>query len=326
MSVASGPSCDRSISYGQLDRHGIDSLRESVDILVACNRSTLASETDWRAFLWRRGRHWEVVIQPICNPFDARIDSDLLQEFSPQTDGEVEVYVASKNLFLIFDLITPGESRNFALRLKVSSLFDPNRENVQHLGTFENLRLHDISERAIQVISTFDSYGMIGGNCQHFALEFVSTLGIEDDTLMPEDERAAKVTGRFVRAGYIAGGAVKGTMAVGAGGCLGLLAGHVVVGAAIACAGYAVVDKGYQYACECHRNRHNPATGSEVPDIGGGTEGSTCGEAQGEVETCQFAQGSGACMQDNQVAEEGERAKEALEAEWHDVESSKPRQ
>lgn len=246
-------------SRWHLHNTGIDDVRETVAILMASNRQCLQSQIRWCAFLWRRSHHWEVAIRPSCDPCKVRVDSDLLHEKLQLASPDLAVHeVSSANLFLIFDLVIGSETDDFSIRLKVDPSFDSGWGNVQSLGCFGALGLNEIAERAITAIGTFDSYSMIGGNCQHFAIEFLGNLGIRDSSLVPEDQQAAQVTRQIVRVSYMVGGVAKAGAAVVAGGTVGVVVGHVALGVAIAGMGYAAVGQGYDRLCERHRKRSLP--------------------------------------------------------------------
>lgn len=159
-------------------------------------------------------------------------------------------------LFIVFDLVLASDSQCFGLRLQVNPFFDPRRDNVQSLGVVGPLRLLDVTEKAIETIHNFCSYGIIGGNCQHFAVSLLRSLGISEeqsDALFTEDQRMAEVASRTVLGGYALGGAAKGAAAMLGGGAVGVVAGHVLLGMSLASLGYGVITKGYEYTCEHHR-------------------------------------------------------------------------
>eukprot|EP00971_Amphidinium_carterae_P288292 5723384-Amphidinium_carterae.3 len=50
---------------------------------------------------------------------------------------------------------------------------------------------------------SFDSYGKVGANCQHFAIDFIKDIGADCSWLITDDERAAQATGGIVGTGFV---------------------------------------------------------------------------------------------------------------------------
>lgn len=261
------------VSYGNLHNYGIDQCRERADILHASNPTCLQSENQWQVFLWRRRRHWEVAVCPQGETCLVRVDIDIMDdscraafESADATCAIAEVPLFQ--LFIVFDLVLANDSSCFGIRLQVNPFFDPKRDNVQSLGVVGPLTLLDVTEKAIETIHDFDSYGIIGGNCQHFAVSLLRSLDIpeeQSEALLTEDQRMAEVASRTVLGGYALGGAAKGAAALLGGGAVGVVAGHVLLGMSLASLGYGVITKGYEYTCEHHRR---PSDTTSVEEVG----------------------------------------------------------
>lgn len=204
-----------------------------------------------------------------------RVDIELIDE-SCRTAFETAdlscaiAEVPLSQLFIVFDLVLATNSECFGVRLQVNPFFDPRRPNVQSLETVGPLTMLDVSDKAIETIQNFCSYGIIGGNCQHFAISLLRNLGVSEeqsDGLFTEDERMAEVAGRTVLGGYALGGAAKGASSMLAGGAVGVVAGHVFLGISLAGLGYGLIRKGYEYTCEQHRRSAESAGVDQNKDI-----------------------------------------------------------
>merc|ERR1712060_85640 len=66
------------------------------------------------------------------------------------------------------------------------------RGNLHDLGLVGPFSLAQIASFSAEVTWCFNEYGLIGANCQHFALEFLRSLGVDEQRLVafkPDDER-----------------------------------------------------------------------------------------------------------------------------------------
>mmetsp|Transcript_68919 Transcript_68919/g.213787 ORF Transcript_68919/g.213787 Transcript_68919/m.213787 type:complete len:316 (+) Transcript_68919:100-1047(+) len=258
-------------SYGNRQDRANEELREGIDIIERQNPA-LRQEFQWRAFLWRMRRHWAVVVQPDMGDEAvlARVDTDLLRKCAPAADqASKEVPVSS--LFVVLELVVPpAESRDFYLQFCVYPEFDTERDGAQYIGNFGPLGLAGVAEKAIQVICHYRSYGIIGCNCQHFAVDLLQKLGLEAGSCVPDDQRAEEAAAWGVRAYSISAGIAKGVggcAAVAATGAASagaaVLSAHLVIGCAVGYVGGTAIHRGYKWLCQQHRRED--AAGSVAP-------------------------------------------------------------
>eukprot|EP00928_Gymnodinium_smaydae_P039244 TRINITY_DN26847_c0_g3_i1.p1 TRINITY_DN26847_c0_g3~~TRINITY_DN26847_c0_g3_i1.p1 ORF type:complete len:303 (-),score=41.58 TRINITY_DN26847_c0_g3_i1:130-927(-) len=262
---------------------GIAGVHEGVSMLVAANSTLLQAQADWKLFLWRRSRHWVVVVCPVMDDVSIRVDTDLLDDGCRQKDPDSAItHVRSSSFYVMFDLVTDDSTKTFGLRMKVHPGLDPTRSNVEEFGSVDSLTLSAIADRAVEVMGTFEHYGMIGGNCQHFAADLLQKLGSKKKVVgLTEDAQAAQITRHVVRAAYVTGGAVKAGVTFVAGGALGAMAGHLLMGTFLAGLGSKAISDGYDRICKKHR-RESAALAGSVDDEGACGSGEAFGDKSGK--------------------------------------------
>eukprot|EP00413_Alexandrium_margalefii_P033232 CAMPEP_0204572552 /NCGR_PEP_ID=MMETSP0661-20131031/39529_1 /ASSEMBLY_ACC=CAM_ASM_000606 /TAXON_ID=109239 /ORGANISM="Alexandrium margalefi, Strain AMGDE01CS-322" /LENGTH=334 /DNA_ID=CAMNT_0051580915 /DNA_START=46 /DNA_END=1050 /DNA_ORIENTATION=- len=261
--------------FGKLQDTANSNVREAAQILH-CLNPPLRKEVCWRALLWRSRRHWSVVLRPALGPDGCavRADGDLLRGDGGSVDRAI-CAVPSNCFYLVWELLVASHHRDFFLRLSVYPDFDAQRDNVLDLGFCGPLALREISERAIGVISHYRAYGLIGCNCQHYALDLFHDLGVKAPPAVPDDQWAEEAAARGFQAYSLGMGIAKGvgasvgvaTTGVGAAGAL-LLSAHVAAGVAVGFAGGVAMQSGYQWLCRLHRREeqdepHDAATSQQ---------------------------------------------------------------
>mmetsp|Transcript_59228 Transcript_59228/g.158638 ORF Transcript_59228/g.158638 Transcript_59228/m.158638 type:complete len:316 (-) Transcript_59228:67-1014(-) len=251
------------VCFGRLQDVANSNVREAAQILQ-CLNPPLRKELRWRALLWCARRHWAVVLRPCLGPdgASARVDGDLLRAGTAGSTAAI-TSVPPECLYLVFELLVTGSKRDFFLRLSVFPDFKEHRSNVHDLGFCGPLGLHEISERAISVISRYRAYGLIGCNCQHYALDLFHELDIDTPAKITDDQRVEEAAARGIQTYSVVVGIAKGVSAsVGVAttgiGCVGvagvlLLSAHVAAGCAVGFAGGVFLQAGYQWVCRQHR-------------------------------------------------------------------------
>lgn len=268
--------------FGRLQDTANSNVREATRILQ-CLNPPLRKELRWHAFLWCARRHWAVVLKPALGPDGAcvRVDSDLLRAGARETSLAI-CNVPSNCMHVVLELLVASPARDFFLRLSVFPDFEARRGNVHDLGFCRPLCLQEISERAISVISQYRAYGLVGCNCQHYALDLLHELGIETPAKMPDDQRVEEAAARGFQTYSVAVGVAKGVSAsvgvattgiscVGAAGAL-LLSAHVAAGCAVGFAGGVVLQAGYQWVCRQHRKEESQHHSESPRPSGSGTK------------------------------------------------------
>jgi len=243
------------------------SVRDAVNILVCLNPDRLRAPMQWHAYVWRRRRHWAVVFSPDTGNdfFTAHVDIEILRSRSKAASGSGEgnedeldsqiQHFPSNELSIVFELLVPLKGDKFFLEVSVHRSFNPEKKNVRDFGSLNPIELSEIAEHAIRVINSYRAYGMIGCNCQHFALDFLAELGVDIGVQAPDDKRAVSALESVVKFVSVGNGIAKGACLLGTGGALGLT-GHVALGVAVGCAGSLMIRKGYKYVCTKHRKPH----------------------------------------------------------------------
>lgn len=245
-------------------------------MILGMNPRTLRAKREWQVYLWPKKRHWALVLQPVGQPFSARVVDDFLH--MPDQIGTFEV--ASEKLYLVFELLLEGgDSGVWAaegdsyLMLGVKSDFTPARHKVWSLGLVGPMYFEDIVQRAIGVVCRYRGYSLVGCNCQHFASEFAASLGVAR-SLVPEDEALALQASQTAVAVGASGAIVMVSAAAGAGaapsvlvgvaagaGAIGLAGGLALVGVA---SGYrALHDVFREERCECAANGQCLCSGTQ---------------------------------------------------------------
>mmetsp|Transcript_9200 Transcript_9200/g.21832 ORF Transcript_9200/g.21832 Transcript_9200/m.21832 type:complete len:316 (+) Transcript_9200:40-987(+) len=249
--------------FGRLQGAANSNVREAVQILQ-CLNPPLRLNLRWRALLWRSRRHWAVVLLPDLGPggFPARVDGELLRGGASDASSAI-INVPSNCLYLVFELLVANRDCDFFLRLSAFPSFDARRGNVLDLGPYGPVRLEQLAERAIGVIGRYRAYGLIGCNCQHYALELCRELGVKTPATRTDDRRAEEAAARGFQAYSLGVGIAKGvSAALGAAatgiGCAGaagalLLSAHVAAGCAVGFLGGVALEGGYEWLCRQHR-------------------------------------------------------------------------
>jgi len=182
--------------------------KERNAMILGMNPRALREKRRWFVYLWPKGHHWSVVLQP-AGIFMARIVDDFVH--NPRHCFNLEL--PSEQLFLVYELVI--DQGLPILMLSVKTDFDPKRKSVQLLGCIGPMYFDELGIRAISVVSRYRRYSLIGCNCQHFATEFAAFLGAPRN-IMPDDEALAQNASdssvRFAAAGV----AVATTAAAGA--------------------------------------------------------------------------------------------------------------
>lgn len=289
-SEVASQTCDQGVSFGQLQDGAVERAWEGAAILEGLNPGLLPKGPRWRAFLWKLRRHWAIVLRPEAGDSDGeeaaacQVDTDLLRYPSATALDEVP----RGSLFLVYELLVDSRSKAFFLRFCVHPTFDVARSNVQELGCFGPLRLEDVAGRAIGVIRRYRQYGVIGCNCQHFAVDFLKELDVEA-SVRTDDLRAEQAAERGVKAFSMAHGAFRGLSAVvggysqasaatsaagaaaGAGGAGAVvMSAHILAGVAVGYAASAALGKGYLWVCKRHRRVDSGTSADEVPSLRAG--------------------------------------------------------
>jgi len=180
-------------------------------MIVGMNQRPLMCQRRWAVYLWAKRRHWSVVLQPLDDAFQARLVDDFVHNAKHCFSAEVP----SCKLFLVYELLV--DHGQLFLMLSVKPDFIPGQEPVQFLGISRGMHLQDLQENALAVIRRYKSYSYIGCNCQHFASDFASTLGVTCK-IIPDDEAVAHAASNGALAVGAAGVTVAAAAATGAAG------------------------------------------------------------------------------------------------------------
>jgi len=165
----------------ELDVLGIFEERNAM--ILGMNPKELRKLRIWYVHLWQRKRHWALVLWPGGEPFQARIVDDFVHNATHCYSAEV----SSARLFLVYELLV--EQGEPYLMLSVKPDFDPRCDQVRPLGLVGPASFEDIGARALSIVRGYRRYSFIGCNCQHFAIEFVVSLGAPEATnCLPDDE------------------------------------------------------------------------------------------------------------------------------------------
>mmetsp|Transcript_13512 Transcript_13512/g.30231 ORF Transcript_13512/g.30231 Transcript_13512/m.30231 type:complete len:284 (-) Transcript_13512:56-907(-) len=100
--------------------------------------------------------------------------------------------VAPANLYLMFDLVLAKNSNMFTVRMRVHPGFDELHQSVSKAPGGLLMHIDDVVEHAYAAIQTFRSYGKVGGNCQHFAKEFLRRLRCKMKDVYTDDEKICR--------------------------------------------------------------------------------------------------------------------------------------
>ncbi|CAE6924020.1 unnamed protein product [Symbiodinium natans] len=192
----------------------------------------------------------------------------------------------SQTYVVIELLVAEWPCEEFFPYLSVFPSFDPVKENVADFGAAGPCTLEHIAEQAMEVMKSYRMYGLVGCNCQHFAVDVLKRLPGIKDAPSPDDQRLAEVIERSARAisitngvlkglfcaktastlgsslatGGLAGGAA-GTMALGIGAAV--LTGHILCGCAVGAAASTGVRKTYEWVSNRHRRAEEGADGAD---------------------------------------------------------------
>lgn len=169
----------------QQEEVGSGLLQERTDMIVGMNPKMLRRKLPWQMYLWRKGRHWALVLRPFGEQFLARVVDDFV--YNAQFCFNAEI--SSSRLCLVYELLVDKDEL-FFLMLSAKPDFCSARSNVQPLGVTQPLGLLDVQSHALTVIRNYKKYSFIGCNCQHFAYDLACSLGASK-TVSPEDKAMA---------------------------------------------------------------------------------------------------------------------------------------
>eukprot|EP00930_Biecheleria_cincta_P049736 TRINITY_DN34935_c0_g1_i1.p1 TRINITY_DN34935_c0_g1~~TRINITY_DN34935_c0_g1_i1.p1 ORF type:complete len:382 (+),score=66.30 TRINITY_DN34935_c0_g1_i1:25-1146(+) len=169
----------------QQEEVGSGLLQERTAMIVGMNPKMLRRRLPWQMYLWRKGRHWALVIRPFGEQFVARVVDDFVYNAQFCFSSEI----SSSRLCLVYELLVDQDDL-FYLMLSAKPDFCSARSNVQPLGVTLPLSLLDVQAHALTVIMNYKKYSFIGCNCQHFAYDLACNLGASL-TVSPEDKAIA---------------------------------------------------------------------------------------------------------------------------------------
>jgi len=305
-------------SYGNLRANAMAEFQERAQLLQLLNKKDLEQDLHWDVYLWMIKRHWALVFHPrLDKASDAGPKSDLHHELRVDSDylrrGDGQgcvVQIPVNQAYVVIELlVAEWPCEEFFPYLSIFPGFDESKENVANFGTAGPCKLEYITEQAMEVMSSYRMYGLVGCNCQHFAVDVLKRLPGIKDAPSPDDQRLAEVIEKSAQAisitngvlkglvcaktastlgsslatGGVAGGAA-GTMALGVG--VAVLTGHILCGCAVGAAASTGVRRGYEWVSSRHRRAEQQAADGAEPK-GHVQECSECREcipsSQGEV-------------------------------------------
>jgi len=149
--------------------------RERAAMILGMNPRVLRERMMWNVYLWKQKQHWSVVLQPKDATRDVRISDDFIRHNS---DEEFQTTVPANKLFLVYELLLA--TTDPYLMLSVKPDFCPERQLVLHCGFVGPMAFEELSLAALQVFHCYKGYSIVGCNCQHFAADFIYTLGVPE--------------------------------------------------------------------------------------------------------------------------------------------------
>ncbi|CAE7198613.1 unnamed protein product [Symbiodinium sp. KB8] len=242
--------------------------QERAQLFQLLNNKDLEEDLHWDVYLWMIKRHWALVFHPRLDEaseagskpdvhHELRVDSDYLR----RGDGQgCVVHIPVNQAYVVIELlVAEWPCEEFFPYLSIFPGFDESKENVANFGTAGPCKLEYITEQAMEVMRSYRMYGLVGCNCQHFAVDVLKRLPGIKDAPSPDDQRLAEVIEKSAQAisitngvlkglfcaktastlgsslatGGVAGGAA-GTMALGVG--VAVLTGHILCGCAVGAA------------------------------------------------------------------------------------------
>lgn len=179
-------------------------------MLELLNQELLTSPANWNAYLWMNGRHWAVVLLPALEGqlrvYSGHVKMSRFEE-AKEAEQDLKMLPADK-VFIVLELLVHNAEKDFYPCFSIYPGFDTNRQNVQACGLIEGHTPLSLAEKAAEVIRSYEKYGVVGCNCQHFANDLFDGLGISCP--MPEDQWIMKALGRCARVAITANGVFKG--------------------------------------------------------------------------------------------------------------------
>ncbi|CAE7194529.1 unnamed protein product [Symbiodinium sp. CCMP2592] len=304
-------------SYGNLRANAMAEFQERAQLFQLLNKKDLEQDLHWDVYLWMIKRHWALVFHPrLDKASDAGAKSDLHHElrvdsdYLRRSDGQgCVVQIPVDQAYVVIELlVAEWPCEEFFPYLSIFPGFDESKENVANFGTAGPCRLEYITEQAMEVMSSYRMYGLVGCNCQHFAVDVLKRLPGIKDAPSPDDQRLAEVIEKSAQAisitngvlkglvcaktastlgsslatGGVAGGAA-GTMALGVG--VAVLTGHILCGCAVGAAASTGVRRGYEWLSNRHRQAEQQAADGAEPKahIQECSECRECIPSQGDV-------------------------------------------
>lgn len=275
------PHSEHTLSYGYLQSTYLDVFVQDVQQFQEINQD-LQEPRSWNTYLWMNRRHWAVVLQPVFEGHQIRqlcVDKSNVKgsEFEEDTSMSLIKPLRADRTFVVMELLVSYSQKDFFPSFSIYPSFDTSRSNVQACGMIEGHTPLSIAQKATDVISSYEKYGLLGCNCQHFAKDLLDLLGIHCP--MPEDQYAMEAMARSLRVlitvngickgvacakaaatmtGCVAGAAAAGPVgAAGAAGYLGAgalsITAHSLLGCAVGNGFFLGIEKGYQWVSKKHR-------------------------------------------------------------------------
>ncbi|CAE7441020.1 unnamed protein product [Symbiodinium sp. CCMP2456] len=284
------------VCYGNLRANAMAEFQERAQLFQLLNKKDLEEDLHWDVYLWMIKRHWALVFHPRLDEaseagskpdvhHELRVDSDYLR----RGDGQgCVVQIPVNQAYVVIELlVAEWPCEEFFPYLSIFPGFDESKENVANFGTAGPCKLEYITEQAMEVMRSYRMYGLVGCNCQHFAVDVLKRLPGIKDAPSPDDQRLAEVIEKSAQAisitngvlkglfcaktastlgsslatGGVAGGAA-GTMALGVG--VAVLTGHILCGCAVGAAASTGVRRGYEWVSNRHRRAEQAADGAEL--------------------------------------------------------------
>lgn len=286
---------EQTASYGNLQQVCVQDFLYRAEMLELLNQELLTSPANWNAYLWMNGRHWAVVLLPALEGqlqvYSGHVRMSRFEE-AKEAEEDLKMLPADK-VFIVLELLVHNAEKDFYPCFSIYPGFDINRQNVQACGLIEGHTPVSLAEKAAEVIRSYEKYGVVGCNCQHFANDLFDGLGISCP--MPEDQWIMKALGRCARVAITANGVFKGIAGakaastaaaavtngvagaacagpIGAASALGVgaltITAHSVLGCAVGEGVFRGIQKGYDWVSKKHRRGQAEMDEAATSEIG----------------------------------------------------------
>lgn len=295
---------EQTASYGNLQQVCVQDFLYRAEMLELLNQDLLRLPTNWNAYLWMNRRHWAVVLLPALEGqlrvYSGHVKMSRFEE-AKEAEEDLKMLPADK-VFIVLELLVHNAEKDFYPCFSIYPGFDINRHNVQACGLIEGHTPLSLAEKAAEVIRSYEKYGVVGCNCQHFANDLFDGLGISCP--MPEDQWVMKALGRCARVAITANGVFKGIAGakaaataaaavtngvagaavagpVGAASALGVgaltITAHSVLGCAVGEGVFRGIQKGYDWVSKKHRRGQASEMDEATTEIGEDSQNGTPG-------------------------------------------------